>query len=352
MRETVVVLLLSSLACTAAPAGPSDSGTTRSVGSSGVVESTTSTTSGESSGAEVSAGTTGMAAPDVPGEDADTSTGGETVPTASDYCESIVDSFCAFYLRCGRMDVESADACRDPFLESCNAVFEPQYVGLEDAGLLSLSADGLAGCEAHLAEVACEAQVFELTGPCGGIWEGTQAAGKGCGLDVEYYVCDSSASCTIGLDFCGTCETVLAPGEDCSVRGTTCGAEGFCDEGICRARVPNGGSCTPDDRCMAGSACVEEICEGPTFVARGDACDATRRCPYLTACIGGVCSPTARLGEACDANTPCEAGTCEAGICTAPRDDGDACESSGGCSSGLCAQGSCAPRPSACISRR
>ena len=355
MREAIAIVLLLGSACASEPAGSNDTTSTGDDSSTSVpMGSASSTSTSGSSGAVGSSGTTGVATTDVPEPDLDTDTDTDTSPeplSASDYCESIVESFCDFYLRCGRMDVPSADACRDPFLESCNAVFEPQYVGLEAEGLLSLSASGLAACEAHLAEVACEQQVFELSGPCSGIWEGTQGAGQSCGLDVEYYVCDATSSCTIGLDFCGTCETVLEVGDDCSVDGTTCGPEGFCDEGTCRARVPNGGACLPDDRCMAGSACVEAVCEGPSFVSLGDACGATQRCPYLTACMGGVCSPTARLGEPCSGATPCEAGFCDAGTCVPPRDDGEACEGNAGCSSGLCVDGTCGPRPSVCISR-
>lgn len=289
-----------------------------------------------------SSSSNGIVRPDLPDPDPDP-------PRASEYCESIVDSFCSFYVRCGRMDVASEELCHEPFLESCNAVFEPQYVDLEAAGLLTLSAEGLLACEEHLADVACEQQIFELTGPCGQIWSGAQAAGRECGLDVEYYVCDPSSACTIGLDFCGTCEALLEPGDDCTPEGTTCGPEGFCDAGQCRARVANGNACTPDDRCMAGSACIDDLCEGPTFVGPGDACDSSRRCPYLTACIAGVCAPTARLGEACSDATPCEVGFCDADTCQAPRDDGEACAGIAACSSGLCIESVCEPRPSACI---
>ncbi|MBV1862571.1 MAG: hypothetical protein KUG77_29380 [Nannocystaceae bacterium] len=283
-----------------------------------------------------------MPLPDVPDADADS-------PQASEYCESIVDSFCDFYARCGRMDVASAELCHEPFLTSCNTMFEPQYVGLEAAGLLTLSAQGLVACEEHLADVACEEQTFELTGPCSGLWSGTQAAGEGCGLDVEYYVCDASAACTIGLDFCGTCETLLEPGDDCTAEGTSCGPQAFCDAGTCRARVPNGGTCSPDDRCMAGSGCVEDICQGPTFVALDEACDVTRRCPYLTACIEGVCTSTAGLGEECSVAAPCEVGFCAEGLCEAPRDDEEPCGGNSQCSSGMCIGDMCAPRPSGCI---
>ncbi len=247
------------------------------------------------------------------------------------------------------MDVASAELCHEPFLESCNTVFEPQYVGLEAAGLLTLSAEGLLACEEHLADVACEEQIFELTGPCSNLWSGTQTAGEGCGLDVEYYVCDPSAACTIGLDFCGTCETLLEPGDDCTPDGTTCGPDAFCDVDACRARVPNGGRCTPDDRCLAGSACTDGTCQGPTFVGLGDTCDITRRCPYLTACVAGVCTSTPRLGDACSPDIPCEVGFCDGDSCQAPRDNGEMCGGNPECSSGMCVENVCEPRPSGCI---
>lgn len=354
MREICAIVLLVGAACSSEPSDAGEATSTGADASTGMpVGSTSSSGQGSSGVPEASSSSSSTSAEvdtDLPGSESGTDTDGDPLG-AAEYCESIVDSFCDFYLRCGRMNVDSVEACRDPFLESCNAVFEPQYVALEAAGLLSLSASGLSACEAHLADVECEQQVFELSGPCGGIWDGAQAAGESCGLDVEFFVCDASAACTIGLDFCGTCETVLDPGADCSVDGVTCGAEGFCDEGLCRARVPNGGVCTREDRCMAGAACIDAVCQGPTFVAEGEACDATRRCPYLTACIGGVCAPTARLGEACSAATPCDAGTCEAGMCVPPRGDGEPCEGNDGCSSGMCVDDTCAPRPSVCISR-
>ncbi len=350
MRDAIAIVVLLGTACGFTPeqqvGEASSTGQDASTGTTSVVESSSSSTSS----AHDSSGTTEMSQPDVPPPDTDTesTTTGEPLQ-ASDYCESIVDSFCEFYLRCGRMDVDSVQACHAPFLESCNTVFEPQYAALEAAGLLSLSVEGLAACEEHLSDVACEQQIFELTGPCSQIWSGTQAAGQRCGLDTEYYVCDPSAACTIGLDFCGTCEAVLESGDDCTGDGVTCGPEAFCEAGTCRARVPNGEACSPDDRCMAGSGCIAGLCQGPTFVARGEACDATHRCPYLTACVGGSCTPTARLGEACSAGVPCEAGTCEAGLCQAPAADGEACSGNSACSSGLCVENVCAPRPSACI---
>ncbi len=177
MRAAIAIVLLFGTACGSSPSGTGDSTSTGVDESTGTTNALTSSTS-STSVADDSSGTTATSSlPDVPPPDTDTDATTGEPPQAADYCESIVDSFCAFYLRCGRMDVDSVEACHAPFLESCNAVFEPQYVELEALGLLSLSEEGLAACEQHLADVACEQQIFELTGPCSQIWAGTQAAG-------------------------------------------------------------------------------------------------------------------------------------------------------------------------------
>lgn len=276
--------------------------------------------------------------------------GGDAPFGAAVYCEAIVDFFCDFYVRCGRMAVDSVEACRDPFLETCNAGIEHRYVDLEDAGLLSLDADGLAACEAHLDQVACEQQVFELTGPCAGVWRGHQPAGAACGLDVESFVCAPTTACVLGLDLCGECRTTAPIGGDCSASDTTCAADAFCDAGQCRARIQIGQPCGTDDRCVLGGSCESGACVGRTFVAVGESCDADRRCPYLAACIAGTCVQAARLGESCAQDALCESGRCGAsGVCEAPLADGAPCSTGAHCASGSCDGQTCQPLPSGCF---
>ena len=280
--------------------------------------------------------------------------GSDPAPTftpkgAADYCEAIEPFFCDFYVRCGRMDVTTVDACKTAFLTSCNAVFEPRYVDLEAAGLLSLDLDGITACREHLATVACDQQIQELSGPCADMWRGLQPAGASCGLDVESFVCTPDTECVLGLNLCGTCRPVVPVGMSCDPATQTCGAEGFCDNGTCRARVRNGDACGPTDRCLTGSVCDNGICTPPSFVARGASCDARHRCPYLTACIGGTCQPTASVGGACTNDGSCELGFCDAGTCQLPRGDGEMCDRAAQCATGLCVGNACQPRPSACI---
>lgn len=268
---------------------------------------------------------------------------------ASDYCEAIEPFFCSFYVRCGRMDAATAAACKAPFLESCNQVFEPRYIDLEAAGLLALDVDGIDRCRQHLDTVACDQQIQELDGPCAEMWRGQQAAGESCGLDVEFFVCAPDTECVLGLDFCGECRPIAAVGATCTPGETTCGSDAFCDSNICRARVRNGEPCGPDDRCLTGSLCESGTCTPPSYVGRGEACDQRRRCPYLTECVGGTCQPSASTGAACTTDAECELGFCDATICAAPRATGEPCDRASQCSTGLCEGTTCQARPSACI---
>ncbi len=269
---------------------------------------------------------------------------------AADYCEAIEPFFCGFYVRCGRMDVDTAAACKPAFLTSCNQVFEPRYVDLEAAGLITLDVAGIDSCRQHLETVACDQQIQELDGPCADMWRGQQPAGATCGLDVEYFVCAPDAACVLGLDFCGDCRPLVEIDGACSPGTDTCRSDAFCDAGTCRARVRNGEACGTADRCLTGAVCDAGTCTPPTYVARGEACDQRRRCPYLTACVAGTCQPTADAGEPCASDGACEVGYCDAGgACQAPRATDEPCDRAGQCASGLCDGTTCQPRPSACI---
>ncbi|HEY4176420.1 MAG TPA: hypothetical protein VGM90_06295 [Kofleriaceae bacterium] len=271
--------------------------------------------------------------------------------SAKDYCEAIEPFFCDFYVRCGRMDVATAAECTANFLESCNAVYEPRYVGLEMAGLLTLNVDGIAACKAHLDTVACDQQFQELSGPCAGMWRGTQTSGEACGFDVESFTCSPGTQCVLDLTLCGTCKPEIANDQTCTPGTDTCAADAFCDAGTCHARIPNGGACQPADKCLLGSACTNGTCQSPTFVKRGEVCDQAHRCPYLTVCTGGTCKSTTAVGGTCTNDGVCELGFCDAGTCAEPRDVGQPCDHPSGCSSGMCSGmgGTCLPRPSACF---
>jgi len=272
------------------------------------------------------------------------------VVAAANYCEQISDFFCDFYLRCGRTAAQSKAECLQTFEESCNSNFEGAYQELEALGLLALSADGIASCRTHLEGVVCEQQLNELSGPCAGMWIGSQDSGAACGLDTEFFVCKPDNDCVLDLSFCGTCRPRVALGNSCTPIEESCGQEGFCQDGTCVARKLPGESCLDLDRCTVGSRCEQGICQPPTFVALGDACDTRLRCPYQSACIDGLCQSSARLGESCSASLPCAAGYCgDQGLCQEPLAEGASCQGSAWCRSGLCVDQQCQARPSACL---
>lgn len=272
---------------------------------------------------------------------------------ASEYCERIEPFFCDFYLRCGRMaGVTTTEECRAVFQEQCNARYEPRYVALESASLLELSADGIEACRVHLEDVPCEEQIRDLDGPCGAMWIGKQPEGGACGFDVESLVCAPGSACSLGLDFCGECRPLAAPGEACGAEtedAVSCGTNASCEEGRCVARIGVGEACAPEDRCVIGARCEGGVCRAPSYVDVNESCDQDNRCRYKSHCEAGTCVEDAMLDESC-ATTSCASGWCGTGdVCQALLPAGAVCASSSQCASGLCLEGECRDLPGPCF---
>lgn len=271
--------------------------------------------------------------------------------TASGYCEATAGFFCDFYLRCGRMLAANRDECLAVFAESCEARYEPRYVDLEDAGLLSLSAPGVEACRAHLASVQCDQQFQDLMGPCIAMWQGRQPAGAACGLDVESFTCAPGTACQLGLNLCGTCKVTAPLGGACG-DGGVCGNDAACVQGLCVRRRHIGETCSATLPCEVGASCPGTTCVGPQFVGEGEVCNQARRCPYRSTCIGGACVRSGLQGEACTARA-CATGRCvtegSAKVCRPFLAPGEACASSMDCRSAHCVQGTCQPLPDACF---
>lgn len=268
--------------------------------------------------------------------------------SASQYCETIVDFFCPYYLRCGRMaSALTPDACRAVFLETCNSAYEPYYRALESRGALRLDPDGVAACRDHLAQVSCEAQLFDLDGGCAQMWRGLQPEGERCGPGIEGFVCAPGTACRLDTSLCGRCVPAGAPGEPCA-EGNQCEAGAACVQGRCVARGAPGDACGDDQPCVLGAGCEAGVCRGFSIVRLGDACDRAMRCPYQSQCVGGVCVEAGLQGQPC---TPagCASGDCVEGVCEAPLQEGDACQEDARCFSRDCAQGACAHPASVCL---
>ncbi len=270
---------------------------------------------------------------------------------AREYCESIATSFCAFYMRCGRMVAKDEAECRTVFLETCNAKYEPRYVDLERAGLLALSRGGVDACAAHLAKVSCVEQAQDLDGPCARMWSGSSPEGQPCGIDVESFVCGAGTTCILGLDFCGTCEKAAARAEACEPGTIRCAPDDACVGGTCVARALPGQSCSDTKPCVTGSTCSAGQCVAPAIVGEGEACDAKHRCAYRSYCDAGKCVRASLAGEPCTSTRACASGWCDGTKCVAPKGEGVACGADAECSSAQCAGDVCTPLPSACIRR-
>jgi len=270
-------------------------------------------------------------------------------PAVSDYCELTADAYCSFYLRCGRMAVPDEETCRGVFLESCNGRYERVYSALAQVGLLSLNADGIAACRAHLMTVECLQQAQDLDGPCGQMWQGQQPVGSACGLGIESLVCAPQSTCVLGLDFCGTCRATVDDGDGCG-DGIACAPTSSCINGQCVARARAGEACPGEVRCVLGTSCINGTCAAPTYVGVGDACDQVRRCPYRTRCNGGFCEETALLMESCNGAGSCTTGYCGTdNTCQPLKDALEACSASGECVSGVCSNGNCMTNPGVCF---
>lgn len=264
-----------------------------------------------------------------------------------DYCEAIVDSFCPFYVRCGRMAVPDVETCRSVFIEQCNAVYEPIYVGLADAGLLALDPEGIESCAAHLGTVDCEEQIFDLDGACGSMWIGQSESGSTCGLGIESFVCAPGNDCVLTPELCGTCQPRRSVGEDCD-EDNRCAQSGQCVGGVCVARALPGMPCGQAG-CVLGARCVDDVCAGPQRSAVGESCANLETCPYKSDCIDGLCVEANRLGQSCGDDQTCASNVCTDGVCVAPSAAGVACENGSTCVSGVCSEGMCAPLPGQCF---
>ena len=264
----------------------------------------------------------------------------EVIP-AHQYCETVAPFFCDFYVRCGRMAVDSVEACLPVFASACNFGYEPQYIAHENRRLLALSAGGIEACRAHLAAVACEAQVFDLDGPCAAMWVGLAPVGAACAPGIGSFVCAVGGTCVLGLDFCGVCEAAAATGHACGPEAgdLRCEAADRCAEGTCAPRTVPGGPCAADEDCVVAAACVEGTCRTFERARAGEACGADRRCPYHSTCRGGRCEVNRTLGEACSAGDVCDAGRCVEGVCVAMGGEEAFCQEDAECLSAMCTPG-------------
>ncbi|MBO4350351.1 MAG: hypothetical protein J6A01_05310 [Proteobacteria bacterium] len=134
--------------------------------------------------------------------------------------------------------------------------------------------------------------------------------------------CNDSVPCEAGSRCVNdVCLQWRQAGEPCNDYVT----EEMCDESslicndnqICVPFPQKGDSCAGNlmDACVAGTACVNEICV--VTVGEGAACSVADVCESPFSCIGGFCRTTSEIGGQCDnVNAFCSEGlVCQGGVC-------------------------------------
>jgi hypothetical protein len=253
--------------------------------------------------------------------------------------DEIAAAWCETLVRCDVYpDLEACLAAIDVVGDDLRAAFE--------AGHVEYDAAGATGCQAALAQLACE----ELTGApdlagCD-VWTGTVPDGGECtnGAECESGRCDPG-ECDPALSCCtGACaseevEEGVADGGDCTFE--PCVPESYCDLGAepatCRPLV------AVDQPCTEGQCQVDLYCRITDAALGTGACSALpgegQPCdPEVPICaradnwcdpVDNTCRKLAAVGEACDEladNCVPYAWCAPDGLCVALPGEGEPCE--------------------------
>ena len=271
------------------------------------------------------------------------------------YCELAAEVFCPYYVRCSRMAVDTESECLAAFVPACNSRFEPTYIAVARRGSLKLSSAGLSACKAHLSNVSCEKQVFDLDLGCADMWVGTAPEGEPCGPGIESFVCATGTTCVLGTSLCGTCQGTVPNGAVCGADNQArCETNSYCYNGTCVVRPHGGEPCDPSGvPCVLGTSCAEgnagHKCIGRPWAAPGEACGQQAQCQYKSECVGSICAHTSLIGEPCDTQS-CAAGYCaNTNTCQEMQDEGEPCSSPIQCRTSACSSGACGPSVTACL---
>jgi hypothetical protein len=101
-------------------------------------------------------------------------------------------------------------------------------------------------------------------GPCGiqlacidGVCVERLGMGEACTVSIE---CQSDLLCDTASMTCTPRPPRAAVGEACGMNNVQCVSSAYCEQGICQAKVPDGGSCTDSDECMFAASCDAGTC--------------------------------------------------------------------------------------------
>lgn len=340
-------------------------------GDRGAAEGGTSGSSGTSTSTSTGTSSTGLTP---------TSTGGTadlgTTPEGSlqlDYCDPLAALICGRLVDCGcgaLLPAETLDvaSCSADYSAKCLEAYAPiaaavaqgsaEILGDQARACVDLLAASTPGCERPRGAVT---QAL-----CPAWFTGDAAIGAAC----DFPICGGGQ----GLCVEGSCVAKPVAGAPCGPGGA-CAAGLLCIADLCAAPVVAGGVCAIDDACApplrcvagvcaalkdAGATCADAaacapglLCNANACATRPDgACSADAPCGNLEFCATPRrCAALAGLGEGCDEDAACVAGTrCEAGACVANPGLDQPCANGVLCAAKLACDtdnGSCKPLPGA-----
>jgi hypothetical protein len=241
-------------------------------------------------------------------------------PPAPPDCPALASEVCTAYAGCAAGALEIAygdiDVCTGQLSAACAAFAKRgQYINVKACR------DGLAA--PHCAAFRGVAIPVECRLP-----PGPRSAGAACGAHDEC----QSLFCDV-KDSCGQCVQKSSLGQACQGQ-ESCELGLVCTSDGCVAPASPGDACSLDRLCGGNLRCIDDKCAEP--LREGDACapgecdpaaglgcDAsTSRCtrvtqPIQTCEAASSCPNSARLGDACAADTECKTlGYCVDGLCS------------------------------------
>jgi hypothetical protein len=263
------------------------------------------------------------------------------------YVEALCDMYERFEPVIGKT-TESREQCEAYWNEFAGC--DP-FITTSDSTTLEACADWLDG-------VTDYTQAATRPDPaCRVVWAGkTGKEGEECNV-VQRRVCDLDYYCETvpsGPGLCTTCKAEAKVGEACSVEPATyhpCTGDGFCEDGVCKAKVELGATCLDGVDCISGYCSFNKCTKKPEL---GEACIANDLCPVrmitgnfvelpccagaFRSCIDGTCQDRRGTGAECRTDGEClPFHTCDEGECKyfpscEQRGAGEPCTSDDSCS--------------------
>jgi hypothetical protein len=216
------------------------------------------------------------------------------------------------------------------------------------------SAAGLGSCTSALPELSCHALLENAMPPTCRLADGVRLNGQSCSSHTQ---CASTRCARAANVACGTCATLAAAEQACTVSGD-CSSGLICSAGMCRAPGASGSSCDAAHPCAFPLTCAHGSCA--TALAAnapcqwnddrcdryaGLACGSSNTCaPWRNASAGQPCGSAASTWAVCSAGSSCSSAAADGGVCEGPLSDGSACRADGGpscltparCIAGVC----------------